>query len=45
VPLGGAVRRGRGVDERIHRDSLQFGCRVLTRAAHRLTGTAEKEEA
>ena len=40
-----AVRMVHGVDERIHRDSLQFGCRVLTRAAHRLTGTAEKEEA
>jgi acetylornithine deacetylase/succinyl-diaminopimelate desuccinylase-like protein len=38
-----AVRMVHGVDERIHRDSLQFGCRVLTRAARRLTGAAEGE--
>ena len=38
-----AVRMVHGVNERIHRDSLQFGCRVLTRAARRLTGAAEGE--
>ena len=40
-----AVRMVHGVDERIHRDSLLFGCRVLTRAARRLCGVAEKEDA
>ena len=39
-----AVRMVHGIDERIHRDSLEFGCRVLTRAARRLTGVAEREE-
>jgi len=40
-----AVRMVHGVDERIHRDSLDFGCRVLTRAARRLAGAADKEKA
>jgi len=40
-----AVRMVHGVDERIHRDSLVFGCRVLTRAARRLCGVAEREDA
>ena len=38
-----AVRMVHGIDERIHRDSLDFGCRVLTRAVRRLAGAAEKE--
>ena len=38
-----AVRMVHGVEERIHRDSLDFGCRVLTRAVRHLCGAAERE--
>ena len=38
-----AVRMVHGVDERIHCDSLDFGCRVLTRAVRRLAVAAERE--
>ena len=33
-----AVRMVHGVNERIHRDSLAFGCRVVTRAVRRMAG-------
>lgn len=38
-----AVRMVHGINERIHRDSLTFGCRVLTHAVRRLSMAAERE--
>ena len=38
-----AVTMVHGIDERIHRDSVEFGCRVLTQAVRDAAGRWEQK--